>query len=76
MTSLRLVNIAALIGGAVGVLMAWGTNFIVSVNGLDSSDGKLFGAILVISALLLWWCVTRTNRLNGSLHRHSTIVLS
>lgn len=67
MTRLRWINVAALIGGAVGLLMAWGTAFIVSVNGLDTSDGKVFGAVLVIAALFLWWHVMRTNRLNGSL---------
>ena len=67
MTRLRLVNVAALIVGVVGLLMAWGTAFIVNVIGIDTDDGKLFGAILVAAALLLWWRVTRANRLNGSL---------
>ena len=67
MTRLRWINVAAIVGGAVGLLMAWGTAFIVSVTGLDTDDGKLFGAILIIAALLFWWRVMRTNRLNGSL---------
>jgi FtsH-binding integral membrane protein len=66
MTSLRWVNLAALVGCAVGLLMAWGTDFIASVSGISTDDGKLFGVVLVIAALVTWWRTMRTNRLNGS----------
>ena len=67
MTRLHWVNVVAIVGCAVGLLMAWGTAFIASVSGLDTDDGKLFGVILALAALLLWWRVVRTSRLNGSL---------
>lgn len=67
MSPIRLVNVAAFVGAVVGLLMAWGTAFIANVNGLDTDDGKLFGSILVVAALLAWWRVARTGRLNGCL---------
>jgi Short C-terminal domain len=67
MTPLRWINIVALAGGFVGLLMAWGTVFIAAVSGLDTSDGKFFGVVLLIAGLLTWWRIMRTNRLNGSL---------
>lgn len=69
-TPLRWINIAALIGAAVGLLLTWGTAtagiFSISVSGIDTDDGKLFGAVLIVAVLLTWWRVLRTNRLNGS----------
>jgi hypothetical protein len=71
LTPLRWINIAALIGAAVGLLLTWGTAvdgiFSISVSGIDTDDGKLFGAVLIVAVLLTWWRVLRTNRLNGSL---------
>jgi hypothetical protein len=67
MTRLRWVNVAALVGGAVGLMTAWGTVFFVSVNGIDTDDGKVFGVLVVVAALLLWWRVNRTIRINGVL---------
>ena len=70
LTPLRWINIAALIGAAVGLLLTWGTAtagiFSISVSGIDTDDGKLFGAVLLVAVLLTWWRVLRTNRLNGS----------
>jgi hypothetical protein len=67
MTPLRWVNLVALIGCLLGLLMAWGTAFIASVSGLDTDDGKLFGAVVVATALISLWRMSRTNRLNGFL---------
>jgi len=46
--------IAALIGAGIGLLMPWASAFIVSVSGIDTDDGKLFGVILLIAAVLTW----------------------
>ena len=34
--------------------MPWASAFIVSVSGIDTDDGKLFGVILLIAAVLTW----------------------
>ena len=49
MTGLRWTNVVAIAGRAVGLLMAWGTAFRVTVTGLDTDDGKLLGVMLVPS---------------------------
>jgi hypothetical protein len=67
LTPLRWVNLAALLGGVVGLLMPWATAFIASISGLDTDDGKFFGAVLLLAGLLTWWRIARTNRFNGPL---------
>jgi len=67
MTPVQWINVAALIVGFIGLLMAWGTAFILSVTGIDTNDGKLFGVILLLAAVFLGWRIMRANRLNGGL---------
>jgi hypothetical protein len=61
------MNIAALAGCAVGLLMTWGSAFIANVNGIDTDDGKFFGAVLLVTALLTWWRFRGSNRVNSVL---------
>ncbi len=51
-------QVVALAFGFVGLLMSWGTVLFVSVSGLDTDDGKLFGALLILAALCLFWRVS------------------
>ncbi len=67
MTRVRWVGIAALAGCVVGLLMAWGTDLLASVSGIHTDDGKLFGAVLLLAALLTWLHIIRTSRVIGSL---------
>jgi hypothetical protein len=62
MTPLRWINAGALVLGAVGLLLSWVTIGIVNVTGIDTDDGKFFGVILIITALLGLWYILRTNR--------------
>jgi hypothetical protein len=54
----RWTILAGLVGAAVGVLLPWVTAVFVSVSGLDTSDGKLYGAVVlgaVLFAFLRFW---------------------
>ncbi len=62
MTPLRWVNAGALVLGAVGLLISWASLSVFNVTGIDTDDGKLFGVVLILTALCGLWYVIRTNR--------------
>jgi|HubBroStandDraft_6_1064221.scaffolds.fasta_scaffold20717_5 hypothetical protein len=63
MTALRWVNVIALGGCAVGLLLTWASVALSSVTGINTSDGKFFGAVLIVTALLGIWYVISSNRI-------------
>jgi len=48
------VLIAGLLFGAIGLLLPWVTAFIASASGLDTGDGKLYGAVLLGTVLFMF----------------------
>ena len=63
MTPIRWINLAALVLSAIGLLVSWiGIGSIVSQTGINLSDGKFFGVVLILTALVGLWYVLRTNR--------------
>jgi hypothetical protein len=55
----------ALAMAVLGLLLAWASAFIVSVNGISTGDGKLFGVLLVITAALLALRVAKPTTARG-----------
>jgi hypothetical protein len=47
----RWALVAGLVLSGVGVLLPWVTAVFISVSGLDTSDGKLFGGVVLVGAL-------------------------
>jgi hypothetical protein len=47
--------------------MTWGSVLIANVSGIDTDDGKFFGVVLLVGAVLTWWRYARSNRINGVL---------
>jgi hypothetical protein len=41
----------SLAAGAVGLLLPWASVAFLSVTGVDTGDGKVYGAVLIVGAL-------------------------
>ena len=59
------IEAGAVAFGCIGLLMSWATVFIVSVSGLDTGDGKLFGVGLVFAGACLFWRVSGASSVAG-----------
>ena len=54
--TLKNLVVGALALGALGLLLPWVSAGFISANGLDTGDGKLYGAVLLVAIVLvvLW----------------------
>ena len=51
--TLKSAVIGGLVLGALGLLLPWVSAGFISANGLDTGDGKLYGAVLVVAAIIV-----------------------
>jgi len=58
----RLLQVGGLAAMGIGLLMPWVTAGFISVNGIDTDDGKLFGFLLLAAAGMVWFHETRHGR--------------
>jgi hypothetical protein len=58
----RLLQVGGLAVMGIGLLMPWIAAGFISVNGIDTGDGKLFGILLLAAAGMVWFHETRHGR--------------
>jgi hypothetical protein len=63
MTPLRWINAGSLVCGTIGLFLSWASFGVFSDSGIDTDDGKLFGVILILTALFGLWYVARVSRI-------------
>ena len=67
MSPTRWAIVVGLLACAVGVVLPWYSSLLLSVTGINTGDGQFFAGVLVVAALIGWWRLVRTNRINGTL---------
>jgi hypothetical protein len=67
MTPLRWINTGSFAVAAIGLFITWASFGPFSVTGINTDDGKVFGGLLIVTALLALWHVTRVNRIAAAL---------
>ena len=75
LTGVQWFQAGAVAFGCLGLLMSWATVFIVSVSGLDTGDGRLFGVGLIFAAVCLIWRISAASGIAGVLLTLTWVVL-
>jgi hypothetical protein len=67
MTPIRWINAGSIAVVAIGVFMTWASFGPFSVTGINTDDGKLFGGLVIVTALLAFWYLARVSRIAAAL---------
>ena len=67
MSPIRWAIVVGLLTCAVGLVLPWYASLLLSVTGINTGDGQFFAGVLGAAALVGWWRLLRTNRVNGAL---------